>query len=462
MPLYLHNNLTRKKEIFSPQKNSGEVTLYVCGPTVYDFAHLGNARAMVVFDVLLRVLKYKYAKVVYVRNITDVDDKICAASVSQQCNFTDISKKFEKEFNADMNSLGVCPPTYSPKATEFIDRMIEITARLIEKGVAYEADGHVLFDVAKYKDYGKLSKKSRDELLAGARIEVATYKKNPEDFVLWKPAIDPSWESPWGRGRPGWHIECSAMSSHFFGETFDIHAGGIDLIFPHHENERAQSCCFFEVEEMARFWLHNGHLMVNGEKMSKSLGNFFTVRDLLRSNNPETIRLALLYTHYKQPLNWTQDLLSAAKRQLDKWYRVFSNVENADVIRKSVNDNGEEKIKKNDFITAIYDDLNTPLAIQHLNKMIQSFDGNEEILREIFVCGKILGLLSQSANTWFNSIDAGADQLDMSKFIYEKILAREAARLEKNFKLADEIRNELLELGIVLEDFKGKTTWRKK
>jgi cysteinyl-tRNA synthetase len=493
MSLVLYNSLSRQKEPFTPIDASGDaVRMYVCGPTVYDFAHLGNARAMVVFDVLFRLLRHMHAKVTYVRNITDIDDKIYAASVEKKCHFSEIAQKFEVEFVTDMNMLNVCSPTHRPRATEFIPQMISMISTLIEKGFAYEAQGHVLYEVNTYVDYGKLSKKSPEELLAGARVEVATYKKNPGDFVLWKPSTGhiPGWESPWGYGRPGWHIECSAMSAHYLGEYFDIHAGGIDLIFPHHENERAQSCGASGLPEMAKFWLHNGHLMINGQKMSKSLGNFFTVRELLGKHPAEVVRLTLISTHYRQPLDWTYQLTIMAQQQLNKWYRILGKNDIYDDLFDDAHTNAldEASIDRNkcadvmesapgedpvfaahmdaikelsqDFLEALCDDLNTPLAIQHLNKMVHAYDQypTDELYLSIFYCGRMLGVLYHAPKHWFQRDSGGP--VDGS-LIEQKIYERNNAKLKKDYDLADKIRRDLLERGVVLEDTAEGTSWRK-
>ncbi|MDR2464558.1 MAG: cysteine--tRNA ligase [Holosporales bacterium] len=481
--------MSRKKEIFVPkepqidsQKAEIEqydnwkkpycIKMYVCGPTVYDFAHLGNARAMVAFDVLYRLLRHMYASVIYVRNITDIDDKIYTASLEKQCHFSEIARKFEIEFLHDMHKLNVYDPTYSPRATEFIDQMMTMIARLINKGFAYEANGHVLFEVSKYSEYGKLSSKTPEELLAGARVEVATYKKNPCDFVLWKPSHDnvPGWDSPWGYGRPGWHIECSAMSYFYLGDVFDIHAGGIDLIFPHHENERAQSCGALGVSEMARFWLHNGHLMINGKKMSKSLGNFFTVRELLEKYPAEVIRLTLISTHYRQPLDWTYQLLIMAQQLLNKWYRILcKQCDGDDSISKDIIENPKNVFDANidriqelghDFFAALCDDMNTPIAIQCLNQMIQEYDKtpSKELFVAICYCGHILGILFYVPHQWFQSnTKSDLDEV----FINAKIDERAQAKRNKNFALSDKIRDELFEHGIVLEDSAQGTSWRR-
>ncbi|MDR0631284.1 MAG: cysteine--tRNA ligase [Holosporales bacterium] len=491
MNIILYNSLSRQKEVFSPLDDAGAagpVRMYVCGPTVYDFAHLGNARAMVVFDVLFRLLRHSYEKVIYVRNITDIDDKIYAASVEKKCHFSEIAKKFEIEFVTDMNMLNVCSPTYRPRATEFIPQMISMISTLIDKGFAYEAQGHVLYEVDKYPEYGKLSKKSPEELLAGARVEIATYKKSPGDFVLWKPSTGhiPGWESPWGYGRPGWHIECSAMSAHYLGEYFDIHAGGIDLIFPHHENERAQSCGASGQPEMARFWLHNGHLMINGQKMSKSLGNFFTVRELLGKHPAEVVRLTLISTHYRQPLDWTYQLTIMAQQQLNKWYRILGKKDiyndlfddahasaldedfaKTDVLESAPGEDpvfakNMDKINElsQDFLSALCDDLNTPLAIQHLNKMVQAYDQlpTDDLYISIFYCGRMLGILYNSPASWFQSDSIAAVDVEL---INQKIEDRKKAKQNKDYERADDIRRELLELGVILEDTEEGTSWRK-
>lgn len=457
--MLLYNSLSRQKEVFVPADNNRGVQMYVCGPTVYDFAHLGNARAIVVFDVLFRVLQKRFGKVTYVRNITDVDDKIYAASCAQNCSVADIARRFEDEFLADMRALSVLDPTHAPHATEFIPQIIAMIDTLIHKGAAYEAEGHVLFSVSHFPTYGALSRKSQAELLAGARVDVATYKRHPSDFVLWKPSEGnwPGWNSPWGFGRPGWHIECSAMSSHYFGSTFDIHGGGIDLIFPHHENERAQSCCAYETPEIARFWLHNGHLTVQGKKMSKSLGNFQTVRELRESYHPEILRYALMTAHYRQPLDWTADLLAMSRQVLNRWYRALAHTQipfwepdieiEATLVSPSMRDLVDE------FDAALDDDLNTPLALQKLNKMIQEMQGQD--VRMVARCGHELGLFYQSAETWFHSSKEDVEDIE------QKIQERQVAKTARDFQRADAIRKELQQRGIFLEDSPQGTTWRR-
>lgn len=506
MDLFLYNSLTRKKDLFSPNSSKANQTLdypeqdcikmYVCGPTVYDFAHLGNARAMVVFDVLFRLLKLKYQNVIYIRNITDIDDKIYLASIENKCHFSEIAKKYEKCFLEDMVSLNVLSPTHMPKATDFIPEIITFIQKLISKDFAYESNGHVLFNVNKYSDYGKLSSKNKNDLLAGARVEIGEYKNSPNDFVLWKPSEgdQPAWESPFGLGRPGWHIECSAMSYHYLGGNFDIHGGGIDLIFPHHENERAQSCCALDVQETANFWLHNGHLMINGKKMSKSLGNFLTIRNLLNKYNPEAIRLTLLSTHYRQPFDWLEKTIDMTKQVLNKWYRILDDFEESEflcdeiVCETEFYKQNKAKIYEasNDFLSAIHDDMNTPLAIQCLGKMFSNLEKEkgegkgptleEEVanwkervkgrrLEEIYIysiyfCAQVLGIFFQKPQSWFKYNCGEVINIETAK-IEEMIRQRNIARGNKDFKLSDDIRDELIENGIILEDSKNGTTWRK-
>lgn len=467
--LILYNSLSRQKALFAPQSADGVVRMYVCGPTVYDFAHLGNARAMVVFDVLFRVLQAKYGTVEYVRNITDIDDKIYNASRANNCTIGEIAHRFETEFLDDMASLSVIPPTHAPRATAFVPDIIALIQALINKGAAYAAEGHVLFSVEQFPSYGVLSRKSQDELMAGARIEVAPYKRSPADFVLWKPSSSeqPGWDSPWGRGRPGWHIECSAMSAHYFKDkgdatgAFDIHAGGIDLIFPHHENERAQSCCALGVPEMARFWLHNGHLMVGGKKMSKSLGNFLTVRQLRTQHNPEALRLALLTAHYRQPLDWTEAVLTSAEQMLNRWYRILADI--PEPVRREAQAAVQENAPlDNDVEAALCEDLNTPLALQALNRCIQTYAKTPTIslLQTVFASGRILGLFGQEPSAWFQArpLEEGIDETAIERAIEE----RRQAKADRDFARADQIRQTLLDQGIILEDTPTGTKWRRR
>lgn len=469
--LILYNSLSRQKEVFVPRALDGVIRMYVCGPTVYDFAHLGNARAMVVFDVLFRLLQKKYKAVEYVRNITDIDDKIYNASCLRNCTIGEITKQFEAEFLDDMDALAVFPPTHSPHATVFIPEMVTLIQTLLTQGVAYIAEKHVLFSVEQFPSYGKLSRKSRSELLAGARIEVAPYKRNAADFVLWKPSSpeQPGWESPWGRGRPGWHIECSAMSAHYFkgkgdaAGAFDIHAGGIDLIFPHHENERAQSCCALNIPEMARFWLHNGHLMVDGKKMSKSLGNFLTVRQLRARHNPEALRLALLTAHYRQPLDWTENVLKLAEQWLDRWYRILDHVPES-VRCEARKASEEESILDEGIESALCEDMNTPLALQVLNRHFQAYvkEPSSCLLRTIFAAGRVLGLLYQEPKAWFQKAPLGEKGEKLDEAMIEAALKeRLKAKSERDFVRADRIRQTLFEQGVILEDSSTGTKWRR-
>ncbi len=440
--LHLFNTLHRAKEPFEPL-DPNHVRMYVCGPTVYDFAHIGNARPVVVFDVLARLLKRLYPKVTYVRNITDVDDKINAKALETGEDIRAITEKTAKAFHEDMAALGALEPDFEPRATEHIAEMIAMIETLIETGNAYMADGHVLFDVPSWGDYGKLSRNDRDAIVAGARVDVAAYKRDPADFVLWKPSsgTEPGWDSPWGFGRPGWHLECSAMSAKYLGEEFDIHGGGQDLIFPHHENEIAQSRCSHGTDIMAKYWVHNGYLMVEGEKMSKSLGNFYTVHGLLDEFPGEAIRLALLQTHYRKPLDFTKDGIGEAKRVLDKWYRLLDAVPAGDAGVPG------------QVVAALEDDLNTPQAISELHQLAQR--GDHARLKS---AAGLLGLLEQDPGDWFKWRPAGALSDDDVGALIER---RARARADKDFALSDRLRDELAENGVVLEDGPEGTTWRR-
>ncbi|MFL5257916.1 MAG: cysteine--tRNA ligase [Rhodopila sp.] len=444
--LYLHNSLTRRKERFEPTDPSN-IRMYVCGPTVYDLVHLDNARAVVVYDVTARLLRLLYPKVTYVRNITDVEDKINARAKETGESITALTARTTADFHADMAELGALPPDEEPRATAHIAEMIMIIQRLIESGHAYAAEGHVLFAVKSDPDYGKLSGRSQEELLAGARVEVAPYKRDPGDFVLWKPSSDdlPGWDSPWGRGRPGWHIECSAMSWKYLGETFDIHGGGSDLIFPHHENEMAQSLCAFPGSHFARTWMHNGMLQVNGEKMSKSLGNFFTVRDILAKAPSEAIRLLLLRTHYRSLLDFSDQGLAEARKELDRFYRAlepFPDAAAGDVPPA--------------VLEALCDDINTPQALTVMHELAgQALAGGRDAAAGLRAAGAVLGLLQQSPEAWFRG---GTDD---SAAIEAAIADRLAARKAKDFARADAIRADLAAKGILLEDGPKGTTWRR-
>ena len=448
MTITLYNSRTRKKEFFKPLKDN-VVGMYVCGPTVYDFAHIGNARPVIVFDVLYRLLKQSFKGVTYIRNVTDIDDKIIKASKEKNISIKELTERTLQAFHEDMDALYALRPTHEPKATQHIEQMLSLIERLLAKKMAYICDKHVLFDVSKYEQYGLLSKKDQKDLLSGVRIEKADYKKNNADFILWKPAIDgdPGWKSPWGYGRPGWHLECSAMSYHFLGKTFDIHGGGIDLIFPHHENEVAQSCCGYDADLMANFWLHNGHLTVNGEKMSKSLKNFITVRDLLKDFHPEVVRLAILSSHYRQPLDFNDELLENCKNNLNKFYRALEGFEDVTPIL-------DERLHK-----AIKDDLNTPQFLSVMHEHVAELNKTEDKKFAAYIkgAGEILGLLNSTHKAWFQQ--EKKDQKLTNAQIENYILQRNQARTNKNFSESDRIRDLLKNNGILLEDTSSGTKW---
>lgn len=447
MSLNLYNTLTRKKEEFIPL-DPQKVRMYVCGPTVYDHAHIGNARPVIVFDVLFRLLRHLYGEdqVTYVRNITDVDDKINARAAEEGVSIRDLTEKTTRQFHEDIAALGVLPPTIEPRATDHIDGMIEMTKTLIAKGHAYEAKGHVLFDVASDKSYGCLSNRSTDEMMAGARVDVADYKKNPMDFILWKPSSDdlPGWESPWGRGRPGWHLECSVMSEKYLGKTFDIHGGGLDLIFPHHENEIAQSTCSHENKVMANYWLHNGYLQVEGEKMSKSLGNFITIHDLLKDWPGEVVRLTMMMTHYRKPIDWTVKGLTEAQKTLDHWYDLTADVEGGCLLCA-------------DVLGALQDDLNTPKAITAMHELRrEAVKGEKGAAGCLKACAQFLGLLHQDQEQWkaWRPSSVAVDDVAIQGLID----ARLKARADKSWAEADRLRDELVGLGIIIKDGKDPAT----
>ena len=442
MSLVIYNTLSREKEAFAPL-DAGNIRLYVCGPTVYDYVHIGNARPVVAFDTLYRLLKRHYPRVTYVRNITDIDDKIMTRASENKEPIEQLTDRTAAAYQSDMVRLGALPPDVEPRATQYVGQMVAIIERLIERGHAYAAEGHVLFSVPSMSDYGRLSRRSRDELIAGARVDVAPYKKDPADFVLWKPSTEAQagWASPWGRGRPGWHIECSAMSAAHLGETFDIHAGGLDLIFPHHENEIAQSRSAFGHAIMAKYWMHNGFLNISGEKMSKSLGNFFTVHELLDQYPGEAIRLLLLSAHYRQPLDFTHEGLTQAKATLDRWYGALRAKElKAVPVPQAVED-------------ALSDDLNTPLAISAVHQLRDP--------SELKAGAGALGLLQQDAEAWFRWTPAAAADGPSDAEIDAAIAARQAARKAKDFKESDRIRDELKARGVILEDGPKGTTWKR-
>jgi cysteinyl-tRNA synthetase len=458
MSLYLHNTATRRKELFEPLDPT-HIGMYVCGPTVYDRAHIGNARPVVVFDTLYRLLKRLYPKVTYVRNITDVDDKINARAKDAGEPISALTARTTAEYHADMGALNTLPPDLEPRATAHIPQMLTLIGQLLTNGHAYEAEGHVLFDVTSMSDYGALSGRSSDEMIAGARVEVAPYKRSPGDFVLWKPSDDqsPGWDSPYGRGRPGWHLECSAMSREYLGLTFDIHGGGQDLIFPHHENERAQSLCANH-RPFARYWMHNGHLQVEGEKMSKSLGNFFTVNDLLATAPGEAIRLTLLSAHYHQPMDWTADLLKQSRTTLDKLYLALRAVE--DVPHEPALELPIE------IRAALEDDLNTPLAISHLHDLAGRLNKAKSVTEQValkaalLASGDVLGILQQPVESWFRWTPAGGAALSDGE-IDDLVARRLEARQSKDFTEADRIRKLLADNNVALEDGPGGTQWRR-
>ncbi len=456
--LRLYNTLSRTKEDFVPI-DPARVRMYVCGPTVYDFAHIGNARPVIVFDVLNRLLRHVYGRdnVIYVRNITDVDDKINARAAERGVSIRQLTDETNAIFQEDVRALGCLDPDVQPRATEHIGEMIVIIEKLIGAGNAYASQGHVLFAVPSMADYGALSRRSLDEMIAGARVDVAPYKKGDMDFVLWKPSKDeePGWESPWGRGRPGWHIECSAMSWKHLGETFDIHGGGIDLVFPHHENEIAQSRCAFGHNVMANVWMHNGFLQVEGEKMSKSVGNFVTIRDVLGDWQGEVARLTMLKTHYRQPIDWTLGSLRESQRELDRWYAVASQFVTT------------EDMLSPEFEAALCDDLNTPEAITHLRRLYsEANDGVAYSGARLAACGKMLGLFQHDLAAWngWRPASGGIDELMVHRLIKSRIEARNA----KTWAESDRIRDELIAMGIQIMDAKDpatgelSTTWQVK
>jgi len=452
--LKLYNTLSRAKEAFRPI-DASRVRIYVCGPTVYDYAHIGNARPLIVFDVLYRLLRHVYgaAHVVYVRNITDVDDKINARAAERGISIRELTEETNEVFQKDVRALGCLEPTVQPRATEHIAQMIAIIDKLVASGHAYASDGHVLFDVPSMPAYGRLSRRSLDEMIAGARVDVAPYKRGDMDFVLWKPskAHEPGWDSPWGRGRPGWHIECSAMSWSHLGETFDIHGGGIDLVFPHHENEIAQSCCAFGRDVMANVWMHNGFLQVEGEKMSKSLGNFVTIHELLHTEKfggrkwpGEVLRLAMLRTHYRQPIDWTVKALEEAEKTLRAWHAKAAPMGAADAAPSDV----QPRPLFPPILDALLDDLNTPAAIRELHRLC-----NDDNSVEFSDALRFFGLLS----------DQVTQALEMTQTQKQLFDMRLAARAAKNWPESDRIRDELAAMGVALKDNKdGTTSWEVK
>ncbi len=452
--LNFFNTLSNKKEKFVPINNN-KIGLYVCGPTVYDFPHIGNARPLVVFDVLFRLIQKLYGKVTYVRNITDIDDKILEASKNKKISINELTKNITKSFHEDCTYLMCLQPNFEPRATEHIKEMINMVSNLIKNKHAYLNEKHVYFSVSSYKEYGKLSNKNSEELLAGARVEVSKYKKDPLDFVLWKPSDkeDPGWDSPWGRGRPGWHLECSAMSEKYLGKQFDIHGGGLDLVFPHHENEIAQSCCSNKTKSFANYWLHNGFVTVNKEKMSKSKGNVLKINSFKEKYSGQTLRLALLSAHYRQPLDYNDKLLKDCNDVLNKWYQVYLPIKDYTEIPEEI-------------WLPLLDDLNTPGYIANLHKLFdKAINGTEKDKKLFNAACNLIGFLSEKKENWVltQKIRVWGDDIEkMEEKINKKINLRNKARENKDFKEADRMRKELLEEGIIIEDKDGKTTWRVK
>lgn len=472
MPIKFHDTASRKLVRFTPRV-PGHAGIYVCGPTVYDHIHIGNARPLVVFDVFVRLLRSRYEKVTYVRNITDVDDKINARANALEISISTLTEKTIKDFKIAARELGCIPPDYEPRATQYIPQMLELIRKLVELGHAYKAAGHVLFDTKSFAQYGEFSGKSLDELLIGARVETAPYKRSETDFVLWKPSNleQPGWDCEYGRGRPGWHIECSAMSKALLGNDFDIHGGGLDLIFPHHQNEVAQSCCLHPENEydqhFAKYWMHNGYVMSEGEKMSKSLGNFYTINDLLSEFPGEVLRLSLLKTHYRKPLDFTKARLVETKAELDGFYRLVQDED----MEAPLKTTAKQKIKTDQvpdaqFIKALEDDLNTPLALTRLHaladkiKAAKSDNVRKKAIEKFKVTANFIGLLETNSSEWLQGKKVNSKT--NIAHIERMIELRKEAKNNRDYKAADEIRNGLLEKKIILEDKPdGRTIWRK-
>ena len=445
MDIFLTNNLTNKKELFVP-KDKENVGMYVCGPTVYDDPHIGNARPLVIFDILYKILKNTFSNVTYVRNITDIDDKIIKSSQDQKISTKELTKKITSSFLEDCKFLNCENPSHQPKATEHINLMIEMINQLIKKGFAYENNNHVYFEVKKFSEYGKLSNKNLEDLISGSRIEVSENKKSSEDFVLWKPSKrdEPSWESPWGNGRPGWHLECSAMSKKFLGSEFDIHGGGIDLIFPHHENEIAQSRCANATKTFAKYWVHNAFITISNEKMAKSQGNILKIKDFRNNTSGQVIRLALMSAHYKQPLDWNDKLISDCQNTLNKWYRIYSSDIKTVEVTKEV-------------LKPLYEDLNTPGYIANLHQLYEQANKGEN--KELFISAcKFIGLLNENNEQWekYKKNKASISETEINS----KIDLRNKARANKDYKEADRIRDDLFDKGVLIEDKDGKTLWK--
>ena len=449
--IFLTNSMGNKKEKFIPI-NENNIGIYVCGPTVYDNPHIGNARPLVIFDILYRVLKCKYGKeaVSYVRNITDIDDKIITSSIEKKISINKLTQEITKIFHEDCKYLNCEIPTHEPKATENISLMIEMINKLIDSKFAYVNNNHVYFEVKKFKDYGKLSNKNLEELIAGARVEVSENKKNPADFVLWKPSLEnePFWKSPWGNGRPGWHLECSVMSKKYLGDQFDIHGGGRDLIFPHHENEIAQSRCANENEIFANYWIHNGFITISNEKMSKSQGNILKIGDFKKKVSGQVLRLALMSAHYKQSLDWNDKLLFDCQKTINKWYDSYTE------IKKQV-------LIPDEYLLPLFDDLNTPGYIANLHKLFEKSQKGTNKDKETFISAcNFVGLLNESKKSW-NEFKQGNLSISEEE-IKQRITERNNARKNKDYKAADKIRNELLDKGVLIEDKDDKTLWKYK
>ena len=454
----IYNSFSGNKEVFVPI-NKEHVKIYVCGPTVYNYAHIGNARPAVVFDTFVRFLRSQFTKITHVSNITDIDDKIIAAALEKDLPISQITEKYTDIYNADLNTLGVHAPDFQPKATEFIPEMIELIQVLIDKGHAYEKEGHVLFHVLSFENYGCLSKRNRDEQIAGSRVEVAPFKKDAADFVLWKPSSDvqPGWDSPWGFGRPGWHLECSVMSEKTLGLPFDIHGGGRDLVFPHHENEIAQSCCASGIKNdpssYAKYWMHNGFVTVNGEKMSKSLNNITLIKDLTDSYKGEVIRLTLLSSHYRQGLDWNESIIHQSEKLLDKLYKILSD--------EGINSAPTSSNFDEDILEALADDLNTPKVISVLNSLAKKYSqdsgiNKKDIAEKIKTSGNLIGILNEDPVRWF---ERDSKDLDI-ELIEDLMRQRDQAKSDKDYAKADSIRDELIGLGVEILDSQDGSSWK--
>ena len=454
----IYNSFSGNKEVFAPI-NKEHVKIYVCGPTVYNYAHIGNARPAVVFDTFVRFLRSQFSKITHVSNITDIDDKIIAAALEKDLPISQITEKYTDIYNADLNTLGVHAPDFQPKATEFIPEMIELIKVLIDKGHAYEKEGHVLFHVLSFENYGCLSKRNRDEQIAGSRVEVAPFKKDAADFVLWKPSSDvqPGWDSPWGFGRPGWHLECSVMSEKTLGLPFDIHGGGRDLVFPHHENEIAQSCCASGIKNdpssYAKYWMHNGFVTVNGEKMSKSLNNITLIKDLTDLYKGEVIRLTLLSSHYRQGLDWNESIIHQSEKLLDKLYKILSD--------EGINSAPTSSNFDEDILDALADDLNTPKVISVLNSLAKKYSqdsgiNKKNIAEKIKTSGNLIGILNEDPVKWFER-----DSKDLDIELIEDLMRQRAqAKSDKDYAKADSIRDELVGLGVEILDSQDGSSWK--